>query len=426
MKRPLADRMRPKTIEDVVGQQHLLSHGKILAKILERGEIPNMIFYGPSGTGKTTVANIVANITQKRFYKLNATNCSVGDIKAIVEELDSLLTQNGVLLYLDEIQNFNKKQQQSLLEYIENGKITLIASTTENPYFYVYNAILSRCTVLEFKTVQPEDIETAVRRAAELLKCEDYPDYTLTITDDAVQHLAISASGDVRRALNALEVCVLAAIDGDSKTIEITKEIAEMASGRNSLQYDRSGDSHYDILSAVQKSIRGSDENAALHYLARALEGGDLPSICRRLLVIASEDIGLAYPLAAVVTKSCVDSALQLGMPEARIPLAEAVVLLATAPKSNSSYMGINRAIADVQAGKSGPIPRCLQNKHFDSAEVEKKGQFYQYPHDFPNHWVAQQYLPDNLKNTVYYQPGNNKFEQNCLQYWEQIKKTKK
>ena len=419
MPSPLADRMRPETLEDVVGQKHLLGKDKPLRKIIDSGTIPNLIFYGPSGVGKTTVARIIAKTTHKRLHKLNGTNTSTADIKAIVEELDTIAAMDGVLLYLDEIQYLNKKQQQSLLEYIENGKITLIASTTENPYFYIYNAVLSRCTVFEFKPVPAEEIERAVTRAFQKLEKEQK--IVIRLEEGVSSHIASSCGGDVRKALNTAELCAMAGSaeqDGILITFELAKDLAQ----KSSFRYDRNGDEHYDTISALQKSIRGSDENAALHYLARLVVAGDLISVCRRLLVIAGEDIGLAYPQAITIVKSCVDAALQLGFPEARIPLAEAVVLLATAPKSNSAHVALDLALEDLKTLRNSEFPRAVQNKHFDGDDIEEKGQFYQYPHDYPNHYVEQQYLPDELVGRVYYQYGSNKNEQAAKQYWEKIK----
>lgn len=418
MSSPLADRIRPQDLDDVVGQTHLLGEGRVLKNIIESGHIPNMIFYGPSGVGKTTLARIIAGKTNKRLFKLNGTSASTADIKDIISQVDTIASYNGILLYLDEIQYLNKKQQQSLLEHIENGDITLIASTTENPYFYIYNAILSRSTVFEFKPVSAEEVEKAVERAFSFMEQE--LGYPVEVEEGVSRYIARNCGGDVRKSLNTVELCTLAGQItplGKKVTLKSAKELAQ----KSNMKYDRDGDQHYDLLSALQKSIRGSDENAALHYLARLLEAGDLISPCRRLLVIASEDIGLAYPQAAVVVKACVDSALQLGLPEARIPLAEAVVLLATAPKSNSAYLGIDRAIDDIRNGKGGTFPRNLQNKHFDGADSEQKGQGYLYPHDFPNHYVKQQYLPDDLLGTVYYEFGDNKTEQLAKQYRNKI-----
>ena len=416
--RPLADRMRPSLISDVVGQEHLLSEGKALRNILESGNISNMIFYGPSGTGKTTVANIAAEKSNKRLYRLNATTAGVSDIKSIINELDSMLGMDGVLLYLDEIQNFNKKQQQSLLEFIENGKITLIASTTENPYFYIYNAILSRCTVFEFKEVSPKETEKAVRRAIGIVSGEK----NVSFDDDAITHIAHLSGGDVRKALNSVEVCMLAANPDSDGKIHVTLETAEDCTQKKALRYDKDGDSHYDIISAFQKSIRGSDPDAAMHYLARLVASDDLQIIARRLLVIAAEDVGLAYPQAISIVKSCVDAAFQLGFPEVRIPLAEATLLLATAPKSNSAITAIDSAMSDLSAGNTGDIPPHLKDSHYSGASKMGRGLTYKYPHSFPNHYVAQQYLPDEIKDKKYYEPGDNKFEQAIKVYFDKIK----
>lgn len=413
---PLADRIRPATLDDVVGQSHLIGKNRPLSKIIESGRIPNMIFYGPSGVGKTTIARIIAESANMRLHKLNGTSASTGDIKSVVSEVDTFLGSNGILLYLDEIQYLNKKQQQSLLEYIEDGSITLIASTTENPYFYVYNAILSRSTVFEFKPVQPEELERAVRRGFRLMTEETGVEYQLD--DEAVKYICRGCGGDVRKSLNTVELCALTCTDG-----KITPELAQELTQRSNMRYDRDGDQHYDLLSALQKSIRGSDENAALHYAARLMEAGDIISLSRRLLVIASEDIGLAYPQAVPIVKACVDSAMQLGLPEARIPLAEAVILLATAPKSNSAYKAIAAAMEDIKEGTAYEFPRQLQNVHCDGEGAAVKGQHYLYPHDYPNHWVKQQYLPDPIKDHVYYEYGDNKLENAAREYWSRIKK---
>jgi len=390
----------------------------MLRRIIDSKQIPNMIFYGPSGTGKTTVASIIAEKTNRALRRLNATTAGIADIKAIIDELDTLMAPEGVLLYLDEIQYFNKKQQQSLLEFIENGKITLIASTTENPYFYVFNAILSRSTIFEFKQLNPTDVEKAVIRAIKFLENRDM--VKIVCEDGVTAHIAQSCGGDVRKAINAIEL-LYSACTGALSTVTLTLSDAEQVSQKSSMRYDRNGDSHFDILSALMKSLRGSDPNAALHYLARLLEAGDLSGTCRRILCSASEDIGLAYPMAVPIVKACVDSALQLGLPEARLPLAEAVILLATAPKSNSGVLAIDAAIADVRAGKVGDIPRELQNVHADSSE-HKREQNYKYPHNYPSHYVPQQYLPIELKNASYYDYGDNKTEQAARAYWEQIK----
>ena len=419
MYKPLADEIRPHSLDDVVGQKHILGERGLLRRIVESGSIPNMIFYGPSGTGKTTVARIIAEKTNRTLRKLNATTAGLADIKEIIAELDTLLTPGGVLLYLDEIQYFNKKQQQSLLEFIEDGRITLIASTTENPYFCVFGAILSRSTVFEFKPVTPKEAEPAVMRAFSILA--EREGKTPELEPGVVQRISRSCGGDVRKALNAVELLFSAArTDGDKVLISL--DDAKTVTQRSAMRYDRDGDEHYDALSALMKSLRGSDADAALHYLARLLEAGDLVGACRRILCSASEDIGLAYPQAVPIVKACVDSALQLGLPEARLPLAEAVIFLATAPKSNSGLMAIDAAIADVRAGKSGPPPRELQNVHADGTGFERE-QGYKYPHNFPGHWVKQQYLPDDLKNAKYYSYGDNKTERAAAQYWETIKK---
>ena len=422
MSSPLADRIRPEKIEDMVGQTHLLGEGKPLKNIIESGKLPNMIFYGPSGTGKTTLARIIANATNRKLHKLNGTSASISDIREVVSEINTLEAPNGILLYLDEIQYFNKKQQQSLLEYIENGDITLIASTTENPYFYVYSAILSRSTVFEFKSVSAKEIEPAVIRGFKLLS--DELEESFTIDDGVIEDIAVASGGDVRKALNFTELSVLGAkTPKKNEKRHITLESVNEITQKNSFRYDRVGDEHYDILSAFQKSMRGSDPNAALHYLARLLEAGDLPSATRRLMVCACEDVGLAYPQIIPIVKAAVDAAFMVGLPEARIPLADAVVLVCNSPKSNSAYMGYEMAASDIRKGNYGRIPRQLQNKHFDGEDNPNKGQFYLYPHDFEHHWVSQQYLPDELKDKQYYVYGDNKNEKSAEDYWKKIKK---
>lgn len=416
---PLAERIRPKNLDEMVGQPHLFAAGSPLRRIVESGKIPNMIFYGPSGVGKTTLARIIAESSDMRLHKLNGTTASVTDIREILQESGGLFASQGILLYLDEIQYLNKKQQQSLLEYIENGSVTLIASTTENPYFAVFNAIISRSTVFEFKPVTADDLVPAVVRGFDFLSQEQ--NTPIFYADETVQWIASGCGGDVRKAMNTVELAVLSA-ERREDGLHITEESVKALTQRSNMRYDRDGDQHYDLLSALQKSIRGSDENAAIHYAARLMEAGDLLSLCRRLLVIASEDIGLAYPMAIPIVKAAVDSALQLGMPEARVPLADAVVLLATAPKSNSAYVAVNDALADIRAGLSGDFPRCLQNVHCDGADAKQKGQNYLYPHDYPNHYVVQQYLPDVLKDRVYYQYGENRSEQAAKEYWAKIK----
>ena len=418
MYQPLADLLRPETIDEVYGQEHILGKGAVLRRLIDSGNIPNMIFYGPSGTGKTTVANIIAKQTNRTLYQLNATTASTTDIKNIVAQLDTFMAPNGVLLYLDEIQSFNKKQQQSLLEYIENGKITLIASTTENPYFYVFNAILSRSTVFEFKQLSADAVQQAVNRAVRFL--EKRTKLNANCEEGALAYISSACGGDLRKALNAVEVLFSAGIpEGD--TLKLTLEDAKAVTQKSAMRADRDGDSHYDLLSALQKSIRGSDPDAACHYLARLLEVGQMQSACRRLMVIAAEDVGLAYPMIIPIVKSCVDMALMLGMPEARIPLGDAAVLMATSPKSNTGHIALDSALEDIRKGKSGDFPRHLQNMHADSYTMERE-QGYLYPHSFPHNWVQQQYLPDELVGTRYYTYGDNKLEQAAKQYWAAIK----
>ncbi len=420
MSEPLAQRLRPQTLSDVCGQQHLLGEDKVFRRTVESGSIPNMIFYGPSGVGKTTVARIIAQNSGMTLHKLNGTSCGTGDIKAVLSEIGTLGAQGGILLYLDEIQYLNKKQQQSLLECIEDGSVTLIASTTENPYFYIYNALLSRCTVFEFKSLTEDDIRQGLKKAVRRLSAEE--DSPILLEEEAAAYLARSAGGDMRKALGGLEFAVTAAQPGEGGR-HITLDMIRQVTKRTAMRYDREGDDHYDILSAYQKSMRGSDPDAALHYLARLLEADDLISACRRLMVCACEDVGLAYPQIIPIVKAAVDAAMMLGLPEARIPLADAVILVATSPKSNSGESAIDAALADVQAGKSGPIPRQLQNKHYDGEDAAVKGQNYKYPHAFENHWVRQQYLPDALAQASYYRYGENRTEQAAKSYWEKIKK---
>lgn len=416
--RPLADEIRPTSLDEVVGQRHILGEGGLLRRLIERGDIPNMVFYGPSGTGKTTVANIIAARTNRTLRRINATTGSLSDIKEVIADVGTMLAPNGILLYLDEIQYFNKKQQQSLLEVIERGDVTLIASTTENPYFYVYNAVLSRSTVFEFKPIEADDVLPAVDRGMALMG--ERLGAEVSCEDGVREYIASCCGGDVRKAMNAVELLLSAAKRRKGKLL-VTMEDTKMAAQRSAMRYDRAGDDHYDILSALQKSIRGSDPDAACHYLARLLEAGDLISACRRLMVIACEDVGLAYPQVIPIVKACVDAANMLGLPEARIPLGDAAVLMATAPKSNSAYLALDAAMADVRAGRTGDYPRHLQNVHADSTGLERE-QGYLYPHNFPHHYVKQQYLPDQLAGVRYYEYGENKTEQAAKQYWDRIK----
>ena len=419
MYQPLADLLRPQTLDDVFGQEHILGKGAVLRRLIDSGKIPNMIFYGPSGTGKTTVANIIAKQTNRTLYKLNATTASTADIKEIVAQLDTFMAPNGVLLYLDEIQSFNKKQQQSLLEHIENGKITLIASTTENPYFYVFNAILSRSTIFEFKQIDSAAALQAVRRAVSYM--EQRTALTAEAEEGALEYIASSCGGDLRKAMNAVEVLFSAGQPVGDKII-LTLDDAKAVTQKSALRADRDGDNFYDLLSAMQKSIRGSDPDAACHYLARLLEAGQMQAACRRLMVIAAEDVGLAFPQIIPIVNACVDMALKLGMPEARIPLGDAAILMATSPKSNTGHIALDAALADVKRGRGRSFPRHLQNMHADSYTMERE-QGYKYPHDYPNHWVRQQYLPDDLVGTTYYEYGPNKLEQAAKQYWDIVKK---
>ena len=419
MYQPLADLLRPTTLDEVFGQEHILGEGAILRRLIDSGNVPNMVFYGPSGTGKTTVANIIAQQTNRTLYKLNATTASTADIKEIVSQLDTFMAPNGILLYLDEIQSFNKKQQQSLLEHIENGKITLIASTTENPYFYVFNAILSRSTIFEFKQIDASAALKAVKRAVNYM--EQRTALTAVPEEGALEYIAGACGGDLRKAMNAVEVLFSAGSANDGK-LNLTMEDAKAVSQKSALRADRDGDNFYDLLSALQKSIRGSDADAACHYLARLLEAGQMQAACRRLMVIAAEDVGLAFPQIIPIVNAAVDMALKLGMPEARIPLGDVAVLMATSPKSNSGHVALDAALADVKRGRGLGFPRQLQNVHADTY-TQERDQGYKYPHDYPGHWVQQQYLPDDLMGTQYYEYGPNKLEQSAKQYWDAIKK---
>ena len=419
MYQPLADLLRPQSLDEVFGQDHILAEGAVLRRLIQSENIPNMIFYGPSGTGKTTVAQIIAKQTNRTLYQLNATTASTADIKNIVAQLDTFMAPNGVLLYLDEIQSFNKKQQQSLLEYIENGKITLIASTTENPYFYVFNAILSRSTVFEFKQISKEAALKAVKRAVSYL--EERTALKAKPEEGALEYIASACGGDLRKAMNAVEV-LFSAGQPQGETLPLTMEDAKAVTQKSALRADRDGDNFYDLLSALQKSIRGSDPDAAVHYLARLLEAGQMQAACRRLMVIAAEDVGLAYPMIIPIVNASVDMALKLGMPEARIALGDMAILMATTPKSNTGHIALDAALEDVRKGKVGDFPRHLQNMHADTYSMERD-QGYKYPHNYPNRWVEQQYLPDELVGTQYYTYGDNKLEQAAKQYWDTIKK---
>ena len=417
--RPLADEIRPQTLDEVAGQKHLLGEGALLRRLIENGAEANLIFYGPSGTGKTTIANIIANKTNKTLYRLNATTASLQDVKDIIASVGTLMAPGGILLYLDEIQYFNKKQQQSLLEFLEDGRITLIASTTENPYFYVFNAILSRSTVFEFKQISKEASLKAVKRAVCFM--EDRTGLAAQPEEGVLEYIAGASGGDLRKSMNAVEV-LFSAAKPEGNSIKLTMKDAQAVTQKSAMRADRDGDNFYDLLSALQKSIRGSDPDAACHYLARLLEVGQMQAACRRLMVIAAEDVGLAYPQIIPIVKSCVDMALMLGMPEARLPLADAAILMATSPKSNSGHNAINAAIEDVQKGLGGDFPRHLQNVHADTFTQERE-QGYLYPHDYPNHWVQQQYLPDDLVGKKYYEFGPNKLEQASKAYWDAVKK---
>lgn len=408
---PLADDIRPRTLDEVCGQKHLLAPGAPLRRMIESGHVPSLIFYGPPGTGKTTLADILAARTNKQFFRLNATTASLSDVKEALEASGTLAGTGGTLLYIDELQYFNKRQQQSLLEYMEDGRVTLVGSTTENPYFAIYGAILSRATAFEFKPLSPSDILPALRRGMKRL-CDEYGEKSCS--DEVLESIAGYCGGDVRKALTALENTYFASED------TLDRQTAAQLVQRSGMRFDKDGNEHYDLLSALQKSIRGSDENAAIFYLARLLEGGDLLSPCRRLLVIASEDIGLAYPQAASITNACVSSALRLGLPEAYLPLAEAVIMLATAPKSNSAYMAYAAAKADIDAGFGANIPLHLRDKTTPSESV--KSATYVYPHGHKNNYVRQQYLPDDLANRKYYVFGDNKQEKAAEEYWKKIK----
>ena len=422
---PLAFRMRPKTLEDFVGQESILGDGKLLRRAIQADQIGSIILYGPPGTGKTTLAYIIANTTKSNFRQMNAVSAGKKDIENVIKEAETSLG-SGVktILFIDEIHRFNKAQQDALLPAVERGVVTLIGATTENPYFEVNKALLSRSRIFQLQRLSKENIIRLMDRA---IKDEEngLGGINLEVTDEAKNFLAEMAGGDARTALNALELAALTTRPNEKSVIVVTLSVAEECIQKKALYYDKDGDAHYDLLSAFQKSIRGSDADAAIHYLARLISGGDLESICRRLLVIASEDIGLAYPMGIVVAKACVDAALQVGFPEARIPLAQAVITLATAPKSNSAVTAINMAMKDISSTDVGVVPPHLRDRHYSGAAKLGNATGYVYPHDFPNHWVQQQYLPDALKGRKYYIPGENKTEKAAEKYWEEIKKNR-
>ena len=419
---PLADKLRPKYIDDMVGQHHIIGKGKIINKLLANNTIPNMILYGPPGTGKTTLANIIAKYTNKKYVKLNAVNCGVKEIKDVIDlNKQDLFSYNGILLMLDEIQALNRKQQQSLLEVIEDGSVTLIASTADNPYFVVYKAILSRSTIFEFKTIEKTDIMEGLHKAVEKIK-NLYTYEKIEIEEKALEYIADTCNGDMRSALNKLELAFNVGIDIMNNCVKVTVDDVINCSSIKMLNYDKGGDDGYSILSAFHKSLRGSDADAAIHYLARLVKAGDLQSITRRLLCVASEDVGLAVPQAITITEACVSAALQLGFPEARIPLAQATIYLAQCPKSNSAVSAIDMALYDLDNIETGDIPLHLKDAHYASAKKLGRGVEYKYPHSFENHYVEQQYLPDAIKDKKYYIHGKNKNETAFKNYWNVIK----
>ncbi|WP_270505246.1 replication-associated recombination protein A [Paraclostridium sordellii] len=422
---PLADKLRPQQIDDMVGQSHIIGKGKIINKLIQNKTIPNMIFYGPPGTGKTTLANIIANVTGKKYIKLNAVNCGVKEIKeAIDSSKRDLFSYNGIILMLDEIQSLNRKQQQSLLEVIEDGSVTLIASTADNPYFVVYKAILSRSSIFEFKPINKNDILIGLKKSVEKLKTI-YRYESINVEEKALEYIAQTCNGDMRSALNKLELVFNIGIDITSNCVNITLENVMDCSSIKMLNFDRGGDDGYSILSAFHKSLRGSDPDAAIHYLARLVKAGDIQGVTRRLLCVASEDIGLAVPQAITITEACVSAALQLGFPEARIPLAQATIYLAQCPKSNSVISAIDMALADLDTIETGDIPNHLKDAHYSGAADLGRGIDYKYPHDYPNHYIDQQYLPDPIKDRKYYNAGNNKNEKSFENYWDTLKNLK-
>ena len=398
----LADIIRPQNFDEIVGQEHLFGPRGVIRRMIENGRITNMIFYGPPGTGKTTAASIIAANSDMMFHRLNATTASLSDVKDIISQTNNVFGASGILLYIDEIQYFNRKQQQSLLEYIEDGRVTLIASTTENPHFYIYNAIISRSSLFEFKPVPPEACVKVLKRALTRLNSDS--GLQKTVSDETLLAIAKACHGDVRHSIVLAENAYF--VSDDTITLDDINSVGATLANYND-------DTHFDLLSCLQKSIRGSDPDAAVFYTAKLLSMGELLSVCRRLQVIANEDIGLAYPQAAMIVRAQCESAVELGLPEARIPLANAAILLATAPKSNSAYNAIAAAIADIEAGLGNEVPSHLQSPLF-------KG--YKYPHEYPNHYVKQQYLPDDIKNKKYYVYGENKTESAARAYWEIIK----
>ena len=420
--KPLADRLRPKRIEDMVGQSHIIGEGKVLNKIIKNNSIPNMIFYGPPGTGKTTLANIIANTTGKKYVKLNAVNCGVKEIKEVIESTkQDLFSYNGIILMLDEIQAMNRKQQQALLEVIEDGSVTLIASTADNPYFVIYKAILSRSSIFEFKFIDKNDIFNGLKKACEKLN-EIYSYDNIKIDDEALMCISETCNGDMRSALNKLELAINLGIDIVTNSINVNIDTVIESSSMKRLSFDRGGDDGYSILSAFHKSLRGSDVDASIHYLARLIKAEDMQGITRRLLCVASEDVGLAVPQAITITEACVSSAMQLGFPEARIPLAQATIYLAQCPKSNSVIKAIDLALHDLDNIDTGDIPLHLKDAHYSGAKNLGRGIEYKYPHDYPNNYIDQQYLPDSIKDKRYYIPGKNKNETAYSNYWENIK----
>ncbi|WP_203361650.1 replication-associated recombination protein A [Bacillus sp. REN10] len=420
--KPLAFRMRPRTIEEVVGQDHLVGEGKIIHRMVTAKQLSSMILYGPPGIGKTSIASAIAGSTKYAFRTLNAVTSNKKDMEIVVAEAKM---SGKVILLLDEVHRLDKGKQDFLLPFLENGMITLIGATTSNPYHAINPAIRSRCQIFELKPLTPEQIKETLLRA---LKDEErgLGKYQVEIEESALDHFAQASGGDVRSSLNALELAVLSTPRNDDGQIHIDRTIAEECLQKKSFSHDKDGDAHYDVLSAFQKSIRGSDANAALHYLARLIEAGDLPSISRRLLVIAYEDIGLASPQAGPRTLAAIQTAEKIGFPEARIPLASAVIELCLSPKSNSAISAIDAAIADVRAGKSGEVPNHLKDAHYQGAKEMGRGLDYQYPHDFESGWVKQQYLPNTIKNKRYYEPKKTgKFEQALSGIYEKIERGK-